>query len=135
MDLPGLGVYGRFMNGINRRQDVHEANAAGRGASGEEHILIVVQRDWNGWRTATARLSDLDEVHWSQPVGAVRPLIRARVKCDRIVSGEIAHDCGHSPVPHDISVWVLKSHTTAPVFEELSRRADQHAAEAAPVVP
>ena len=55
--------------------------------------LVVVQRDWSAWRTAMVRLTDLENIHWSQPSGAPRPLIHASVCCNKLVSGEIAHDC------------------------------------------
>jgi hypothetical protein len=62
--------------------------------------LVVVQRYWSDWRTAMVRLADLENIHWSQPSGAPRPLIHASVCCDKIVSGEIAHECHLMPCPH-----------------------------------
>lgn len=87
--------------------------------------MVVVQRDWSDWRTAMVRLTDLDNIHWSQPSGAPRPLIHASVCCDKIVSGEIAHECHLTPCPHSLVVCVLKSHAGPCVFEELARRADE----------
>lgn len=86
--------------------------------------LVVVQRAWSEWRTALVRVSDLEDVHWFRPAGAVRPLIHAYVWCDRVVSGRLSHDCTKSPCPHRVLVCLLKSHTTGCVFEELSRRAN-----------
>jgi hypothetical protein len=86
--------------------------------------LVVVQRAWSEWRTALVRVSDLEDVHWFRPAGAVRPLIHAYVWCDRVVSGRLSHDCAKSPCPHRVLVCLLKSHTTGYVFEELSRRAN-----------
>jgi hypothetical protein len=93
--------------------------------------LVVVQRAWSEWRTALVRVSDLEDVHWFRPAGAVRPLIHAYVMCDRLVSGRLSHDCTKSPCPHRVLVCLLKSHTTGGVFEELARRAN--AAEVRPV--
>jgi hypothetical protein len=86
--------------------------------------LVVVQRAWSEWRTALVRVSDLEEVHWFRPAGAVRPLIHAYVMCDRVVSGRLSHDCTKSACPHRVLVCLLKSHTTGSVFEELARRAN-----------
>jgi len=86
--------------------------------------LVVVQRAWSEWRTALVRVSDLEDVHWFRPAGAVRPLIHAYVMCDRLVSGRLSHDCTKSACPHRVLVCLLKSHTTGSVFEELARRAN-----------
>ena len=58
--------------------------------------LVVVQRAWSEWRTALVRVSDLEDVHWFRPAGAVRPLIHAYVMCNRVVSGRLTHDCTKS---------------------------------------
>ncbi len=86
--------------------------------------LVVVQRDWNGWRTATARVSDLEDIHWSQPSGAPRPLLHAHIRCTEVISGAIPHECHPMSPPHHLLVCLLKSHTSPSVFEELSKRAD-----------
>lgn len=86
--------------------------------------LVVVQRAWSEWRTALVRVSDLEDVHWFRPAGAVRPLIHGYVWCDKIVSGRLSHDCSKSPCPHRVLVCLLKSHTTGCVFDELARRAN-----------
>jgi hypothetical protein len=86
--------------------------------------LVVVQRAWSEWRTALVRVSDLEDVHWFRPAGAVRPLIHGYVWCDKIVSGRLSHDCTTSACPHRVLVCLLKSHTTGCVFDALARRAD-----------
>jgi hypothetical protein len=91
-----------------------------------DNRTVVVQRDWNGWRTATVLMEDLQDVHWFQPRGAPRPLIHAHVCCSKILSGEIPHDCAPTPVPHRVRVCVLKSHTAQRVFEKLAGLADEH---------
>jgi len=109
--------------GIRPRADGSDAHDVD-GGSPREQTLVVVQQEWNGWRTAMVRLSDLEGIHWLQPAGAVRRLIHAQVGCDRIISGEIQHNCLETPALHCLHAWVLKSHTAPPIFEELSRRAD-----------
>jgi len=86
---------------------------------------VVVQRDWNGWHTASARLGDLEQVHWRQPAGAARPLIHAFVTCSNLLRGDVSHDCTATTPPHRLLICVLKSHTAPMVFEELVRRAAQ----------
>jgi hypothetical protein len=93
-----------------------------------DQALVVVQREWNGWRTGMVQLADLEDVHWSQPTGAPRPLIHAYVCCNMITSGDIPHDCQPAGSPHKVLVCLLKCHTAPCVFEELSRRADARVA-------
>jgi len=85
--------------------------------------LVVVQRDWNGWRKAMAPVSALEDVHWHQPVGAPRPLIHAYVTCSALVSGDVPHECADGS-PHRLLVCVLRQHTAPSVFEQLTRAAD-----------
>jgi hypothetical protein len=86
--------------------------------------LVVVQRAWSEWRTALVRVTDLEDVHWFRPAGAIRPLIHAYVSCDRIVSGRLSHDCTKSACPHRVLVCLLKSHTSGSVFDVLAHRAN-----------
>ena len=85
--------------------------------------LVVVQRDWNGWRKAMAPVSALEDVHWHQPVGAPRPFIHAYVTCSALVSGDVPHECADG-TPHRLLVCVLRQHTAPSVFEQLTRAAD-----------
>ena len=71
------------------------------------------------------RLTDLEDIHWAQPSGAPRPLIHASVCCDKLVSGDIAHECQLTPRPHSLLVCVLRSHVGPCVFEELAHRAGE----------
>ena len=87
-------------------------------------VLVVVQRDWNGWRKAMAPVTALQGVHWRQPAGAPRPLIHAYVTCDALVSGDVPHECAGGGTPHRLLVCVLKCHTAASVFESLVAKAD-----------
>jgi hypothetical protein len=89
-----------------------------------EGPLVVVQGEWNGWRTAVARLVDLEQVHWLQPKGAPRRLIHAYVPCTKLQSGDVAHECHERSAPHRLLVCILKCHTAHSIFEALSRAAD-----------
>lgn len=86
-------------------------------------MLIPVQREWKGWRTADVRLGDLQNIHWLQPNGAPVPLVHAYVLCTSFVNGDIPHDCGRVAVPHRLLVCVLKSHIAPSAHAELARRA------------
>jgi hypothetical protein len=91
----------------------------------EDRTLIRVQREWDGWRTAEVRLSDLQDVHWFQPGGAPRPLVHGYISCGSVVRGDIPHDCDRTPAPHRLLVCVLKKHTAAGAYSEIARRADE----------
>jgi hypothetical protein len=85
--------------------------------------LVVVQREWNGWRTATVRVADIEDVHWWQPPGAHRPLIHGYVWCDRFLPGGTLHGCDPDSAPHRFRICVLKAHALIGTFAELSLRA------------
>ncbi len=88
-------------------------------------LLVVVQRDWNGWRKAMTPMTALEDVHWHQPAGAPRPLIHAYVSCRDLVSGDVPHDCcGDHAFAHRLLVCVLRQHTAPSVFERLVARAN-----------
>ena len=87
--------------------------------------LVVVQPEWNGWRTALAKLVDLEQVHWLQPSGAPRRIIHAYVPCSKLQSGNIVHECHQPSAPHRLLVCILKCHTAQTIFEALSRAADE----------
>jgi hypothetical protein len=89
--------------------------------------LVVVRGEWNGWRTAMVRESDLKDAHRWQPPGAPRALVHATVRCDAIVSGDIAHECDVESAPHEMLVCLLKHDVPAKVFETLFRPADARA--------
>ncbi len=94
-------------------------------AAQRPETLVVVQRDWNGWRKAMTPLSMLEDIHWHQPKGAPRPLIHAFVQCDAFVSGNLPHECHEAAGPHRLLVCVLKSHTAPTVFAGLVDRANR----------
>jgi hypothetical protein len=77
---------------------------------------------------------DLEDIHWFQPKGALRPLIHAYVRCTTLLSGDIPHDCPSTATPHRLHVCILKRHTADSVFELLSRLASESARRIVPVV-
>ncbi len=90
-------------------------------------LLVVVQREWNGWQKAMTPLSALEDIHWRQPAGAPRPLIHAYVACEALVSGDVPHDCAGAGPGHRLLVCVFKCHTPAEAFQRLvDRAAPQH---------
>jgi hypothetical protein len=100
--------------------DLAVSDGNDRGASDVE---VIVQTEWNGWRTAMVRLAALESVHWFQPAGACRPLVHGLVRCTEIRSGTLTHACDPATRPHIVLVCVLKSHTLPSVFERLARAA------------
>ncbi len=86
-------------------------------------LLVVVQREWNGWVKAMTPLSALEDVHWHHPAGAPKPLIHAWVRCDALVSGMVPHDCSELGSGHRLLVCVLKCHTAPVAFQQLADRA------------
>ena len=87
-------------------------------------ILIRVHPEWNGWQTAAVRLGDLEEVRWARPEGAPRDLVHGYVHCDRVVTGELPHDCAGTRPPHRLLVCILKRHTVPAVYDDLVQRAN-----------
>ena len=80
---------------------------------------------WCGWRTALARVRDLENVHWFQPVGAPRALLHAEVPCSAVPAGAVPHECDEATRPHRVMVCILKNHVTAAVYESLARLAGE----------
>jgi hypothetical protein len=119
MDVAALLTCSESMMPItsSHREPVFSESAAGS--------LVVVQRDWNGWRKAMVPFNALEGVHWRRPTGAPRPLIFGYVSCDSLLSGEIPHECGDATAPHRLLVCVLKCHTGPSVFQELVKAADR----------
>jgi hypothetical protein len=98
----------------------------------DDGTLVQVRCAWNAWRTAEARLADLRDVHWYQPVGAPRPLLHAYVDCTKLLSGGIPHDCSAGRGPHRLLVCVLKRYTAPLTYGELAEMAANSAAPALP---
>ena len=98
----------------------------------DDAISISVTMEWNGWQSATTRLTNLREVHWHQPKVAPHPMSLAHISCADILSGELPHACDPSTAPHRIQVCILRSRNIRSTYAELARRADQTVAAATP---
>jgi hypothetical protein len=92
----------------------------------QDDIVVNVRRQWNDWREATYRLSDISELHWSRVSGGVyapapQPFVHAYVWCDGMINGELAHSCQHGLGPHRIKVCLIKSSNKDiwPIIENL----------------
>src|SRR5688500_8755927 len=88
-------------------------------------VLVRVHRDWDGWHSAEVRLRDLQDIQWLQPAHAPHQLLHGFVLCNRLVSGEIPHNCDSRSGPHLLCVCVLKRHAIATTYAELVRRASR----------
>jgi hypothetical protein len=109
---------------IGRRDTGHRQSNGGP-MPADDHTLIRVHRNWDGWWTADVRVSDLQDVHWLQPDRAPRPLLHGYVSCANVCAGDIPHDCEVAHAPHQLFVCVLKRHTPPWLYLELARRADE----------
>ena len=95
-------------------------------ALNDDNALVTVQRAWDGWKTAQARLSDLDHIHWFQPAGAPRPLLHAFIKDPAALNGDLgAAERGETSQREPILVCVLKSHVLPTTYSALADRADR----------
>src|SRR6476659_6205411 len=79
--------------GMERSAGPRDLKRPGGVMPAHDDLLIRVQSAWNGWRSAEARLRDLQSVHWFQPGLAPHPLVHGYISCAHILAGEIPHDC------------------------------------------
>src|SRR5918995_2743204 len=86
-----------------------ETALVGPGAGWYKAALVTVRPEWNAWHTAMVRWTDLEGVHWAQPVGAPRQLLHAYVSPKKLLSGNIL-DRAQTGSPR-IKVCVLKCDT------------------------
>lgn len=116
---------------ISARQTAGDADSSTEAAvlAAAADRLVVVRGEWNGWRTAMVRGSDLRDAHHWQPPGAPRPLLHATVRCDAIISGDIAHECDAQSAPHEVLVCLLKRDVPAAVFDSLCLSDDARGAQ------
>lgn len=80
----------------------------------ESDIIVWVCRQWNDWREAAYRLSDVSDLHWSRVSGGVRAaapraFVHGFVMCNAMQRGEIAHSRRHGEGPHRIKICIVKS--------------------------
>jgi hypothetical protein len=89
-----------------------------------DRAIVRVYSAWDSWHCAEVRLTDLRDLHWSQPGHAPHRLLHAFLSCTKILSGDLAHTCDRTSAPHALLVCVLKRHTVPEAYSELVRRAD-----------
>lgn len=75
--------------------------------------VVWVRRQFDDYRHAAYRLTDLRGWHWSNVSGgaqwrANRFYLHAYVMCDAMIAGELAHSCAHGQGPHRIKVCITK---------------------------
>ena len=93
-----------------------------------EEKFVFVRRQWNDWKIAKYRLSDIQNPHWSDTSGGVfarapQPFIHGYVQCDLAVEGEVAHSGVHGSCPHSILVCVVKKDNKPAIFKLLVAQA------------
>ena len=79
----------------------------------DDEPVIWVRRQWNDYRDAKYRLSEVSNLHWTDTSGGVRAraprdFIHGYVSCDGMLEGELAHSCAHGSGPHYIKVCIVK---------------------------
>jgi hypothetical protein len=89
---------------------------------------VYVRRHWSDYRVAEVHRSSLRDLHWRQSSGGIcrrspRPFLHARMWCDAIFGGELAHSCEHGPAPHDILVCITKVDNHRKTYAELEEAA------------
>jgi hypothetical protein len=90
-----------------------------------DDVAVAVTVDWNDWRSASARLRDLRDVHWFQPTGAPQPVLHGYMSCADVLSGALSHHCDGSSAPHRVRICILKSRNIAETYSLLVRKADE----------
>jgi hypothetical protein len=111
---------------IRHPRHAHEASPADSAcchSTGHGDQLVVVRAEWNAWRTAHARVSDLVAIHWSQAADVPRPILHATVSCRSLIVGDQLHHCDHT-TEHLLTVCILKCQTAPCIFQELAELAD-----------
>lgn len=93
-----------------------------------EEKFIWVRRQWNSWRKAKYRLSDVQNVRWDTFSGGVyaptpQPFLHGYVWCDGYLEGELDHSCGHGDYPHNIKVCIVKKDNNPAIFKLLVEQA------------
>jgi hypothetical protein len=90
-----------------------------------DDCAISVTAGWNDWRSASARLGDLHDVHWHQPKTAPHPLLHAYVSRADIVGGNLPYERGIPFDSHGVRVCILKSRNMPAAYTVLARKADE----------
>ena len=94
-----------------------------------DETIVWVRRQWNDWRDAAYKISDVSGFHWSNISGGVlapanRLYLHAYVWCDGMIAGELAHSCAHGQGPHRIKVCIVKK-MNKEAWKEIMRVAEK----------
>jgi hypothetical protein len=101
------------------------ATAAGQPRSSEDaEDSVWVRRHWNDFRNGRVLLTSMRHFHFREISGGVRArsprsMLYARIWCDRLVEGEIAHSCGHGPGPHEVLVCIVQRDNSKALYKRL----------------
>ena len=81
----------------------------------DDDFLVMVRRHPQDWQTAEYKMSEIHGLRWGHVTGGVRrltpyPMVMGYVRCDGMVSGELAHSCNHGPPPHSVKVCLIKKY-------------------------
>lgn len=98
----------------------------------QDELLVSVRRNLRDHQTATYRLEDVGDTHWSDTTGGLARRMTARslcayVCCDSMIEGSVAHSCRHGEGPHRIKVCIPKKYNRN-VYATLQRQADEREA-------
>jgi len=85
---------------------------------------VWVRRHWNDWRHGRVLLTSMRHFHLRDAFGGVgarppRPMLFARIWCDSIIEGEIAHSCAHGPAPHEVLVCIVQRDNSKVLYKRL----------------
>jgi hypothetical protein len=97
----------------HRRAETGQDLANDAEAPVPDEQTVDVRRQWNDWKIASYRLSDVDGLHWDSVSGGVkarapRSFLHGYVWCDGMIEGELSHSCRHGAGPHRIKVCITK---------------------------
>ncbi len=98
----------------------------------DDAMIVKVRRQWNDWRIGSVPLGALRGFHWREFSRGVstpspRPILYARMWCDALVDGDIAHSCEYGAGPHEILVCIIKKDNVKSVIAEVQQRAEKGA--------
>jgi hypothetical protein len=90
--------------------------------------FIFVRRQYDDYRIAKYRLSDISDIKWDWISGGAmvrtsRPFLYGKVICDAMVDGELAHYGIHGSCPHFIKVCIVKKDNDPEVYNLLLEKA------------
>jgi hypothetical protein len=88
-------------------------DSASASNDGNGLTTVEVRRQWNDWRFAEYRITDISGMHWDNVSGGVyarapQHFVHGYVSCDAMISGEIAHSCRHGSGPHTVKICITK---------------------------